>query len=65
MGIFKELFAQGYVLDVAVEDIVEDEDVLVRFSWDVVVMDHGAAENAEGDCCFLVAYYRVEDEGAP
>ena len=28
------------------------------------MVDHGAAEDAEGDCCFLVADDCIEDEGA-
>ena len=64
LGIFKDLFGEGYVLDIAVEDVVEDEDILVWFSRDVVVVDHGAAEDAEGDGCFLVTDDCIENEGA-
>ena len=35
------------------------------FSGLVIVVDHLAADDAEGDGCFLVADDGIEDEGAP
>ena len=60
----QKLLHHGDVLNIRVKNIVDDDDILVRLSGLVFIVDHLAADDAEGDGCFFVADDSIEDEGA-
>ena len=63
--LFQKFLHHRNVLNIRVENIVDNNDILVHFSGLIIVVDHLAADDAEGDGCFLVADDGIEDEGAP
>ena len=63
--LFQKFLDHRNVLNIRVENIVDNNDILVLSSGLVIVVDHLAADDAEGDGCFLVADDGIEDEGAP
>lgn len=53
--LFQQFFGHRYVLDVRIEDVVDDEDILVRLSDLVIIVNHFAADDAERDRSLLIA----------
>lgn len=65
LHLLEYLFGHGDMLNEWVEYIVDQDDVLIRFAVDIIVVDHFAAYYAEWYCCFLVTNNSVKYEGTP